>query len=313
VRVCNLDGVVDHLSDTTDGQSPVYLAWSPNGRHLAVLSQDDESLLLTAYRADTLQRRRTLYRGSPLFFTWAGARIAAYIGTDDGEQGELLLFDPEGRDGPVRLPPSPRNFCAPIWRRREVIYVADLGGRLQIVQVSAAAGVVREVEQVQGLVALVIAPDGHRIARAMARDGDGTPYTHLAVIDLRDRTSTTVSEEPCLAFFWSPTGEHLVVATVDTRRNLLIWWRQDLDGRRHQLAEMRPTRELAFYLRFFEQYTQTHPIISPDGSAIVVGGQLHGDELADRHPTLWRIPLDGGDPTRVGDGVFAVFPRPPLV
>jgi hypothetical protein len=310
LRICDLDGVVDHVSETIEGQAPVYLAWSPHGRHLAVLSQDDESLLLTTYRADALQRRRTLERGSPLFFTWADQRIAAYVGAEDGEQGELLLLDPEGKDGPVRLPPSPRNFCAPLWRRREVIYVADMGGRLTIVRVSSVAGVVRELEHVEGLVALVGSPDGNLLARAMARGGDGTPYTDLAIVDLKTRDIRTISEDPCLAFFWSPTGAHLIVATVDTRRNLLIWWRQELDGTRQRLAAMRPTRELAFYLRFFEQYTQTHPIVDPAGSAIVVGGQLVGDELGDGGPTLWRIPLDGSDPSRVGDGVFAVFPRP---
>jgi hypothetical protein len=177
-----------------------------------------------------------------------------------------------------------------------------------MVRAEPTSGTVRYVEPVEGLVAIVASPDGTSVARAMARDGDGSPYTDLAIIDLQNGEWYPLCSDPCLAFFWSPKGDRLVVASVDTSRNLLQWWTQDLNGKRHHLVDMRPTREFAFYLRFFEQYANTHPIIDPSGDAIVLGGEIHDGVQRTDQPQLWRVPLDGSSPNVIGNGVFAVFP-----
>jgi hypothetical protein len=308
LRVCDLDGVVDHVSATRADHAPVYLAWSADGRFIATLSQREDDLELASYLADDLSYQATLATGSPLFFTWADDRVAAYVGQDDGAVGEMLMLDPMGVAHARGLDATPRNFCAPVWRNGEVIYVADIRGRLQMVRASPTSGEVEQVEAVEGLVALVASPDGRHMARAMAREGDGSPYTDLALIDVASGAWTPLSSEPCLAFLWTPDGGHLVVASVDTERNLLRWYRQDLDGHRVELAAMRPTRELAFYLRFFEQYASTHPIIDPNGQAIIVGGELADTVSSHSDPTLWWLPLDGSEPTALCQGVFAVFP-----
>ena len=305
LRVCDLDGVVDHVSATRADHAPVYLAWSADGRFIATLSQRDDDLELASYLADDLSYQATLATGSPLFFTWADDRVAAYVGQDDGAVGEMLMLDPMGV-----ARPWPRRHPAQLLRTGVAQRRGHLRrrhtGRLQMVR-SPTSGEVEQVEAVEGLVALVASPTDvtwHAPWHAKATAAP-TPIS----------PSSTYSPAPGRPFVRAPScisldpdGGHLVVASVDTERNLLRWYRQDLDGHRVELAAMRPTRELAFYLRFFEQYASTHPIIDPNGQAIIVGGELADTVSSHSDPTLWWLPLDGSEPTALCQGVFAVFP-----
>jgi len=72
------------------------------------------------------------------------------------------------------------------------------------------------------------------------------------------------------------------------------------------LFTVRPTRDLSFYLRFFEQYCISHPIVAPDGSAMLVpGARVEDDE--DALPSIYEVPLDGGPVQELDEGVFAVY------
>ena len=115
-------------------------------------------------------------------------------------------------------------------------------------------------------------------------------------------------DTPCLGFFWSPQSDYIVLVSVDTARNLMTWSVASLDGDVDPIAEMVPTRDFGFYLRFFEQYSQSHPIISPNASHILVSGELVNEpEQSNGDVGTWEIPIDGSSPRKISDGVFAVY------
>jgi len=162
------------------------------------------------------------------------------------------------------------------------------------------------LEAIDGLVALLASPDGRTIARAIAPQGDGTPYRHLGLIDVETGELTPVLEQDCLAYFWIPTGQGLLACRVDTQRNLLVWQRIDRRGQVDTVFEMTPTRDLGFYLRFFEQYAQSHRIVSPHGEHLLVAGALP-NEKSNENPTLWQVRLRDGRAEPVAHGVFGVY------
>jgi hypothetical protein len=290
---------------------PVYASWSEDGAWVARLVQRGSVLELDVLDADTLEPVAAIARTSPLFFTWAGNRIAAFLGGDASELPSLSVFSP-GTDEVVRLPSRPCNFCAPVWRPPHVYYVAGRGGVPTLMRADTGSGVASSFEHLDGLVAVTLSPDGTQLARAVAEGGNGSPYTDLALIDPDTGESVKIREEPCLAYLWAPDSRHLAIAAVDTGANVLRWSLLDSHtGTERDLCALRPTREMAFYLRFFEQYHHTHPIVSPDGADLVLGGELGEGPVMGVKPHVWRVPLDGSEPESLGDGVFGVFAPAP--
>lgn len=287
---------------------PIYLAWGPEGRQVAVLTQLEEELQLSVTSPDTIGREDLVARGSPLFFTWAGPRLAAFVGTGTTPGGRMALIDPRDRHRETVLPGAPGNFCAPVWipASERLVYVAFHEGLTSVLAAREHEPEPHVIESVEGLVALVPSPDGRFVARAVAPEGDGTPYRHLAVIDTDTLEVRPVSDRPCLAFLWTPGAEAFAVARVNTERNLLQWSLLGLDGRERPLVDLYPTRDIGFYLRFFEQYAQSHRLIDPDGKHLLLAGTLPGRVPTDR-PRIWRVSLADGSVEDVAEGVFAVY------
>lgn len=290
---------------------PIYLQWAPAGDRVAVLSQRDDRLGLSVVHPDRVGEELSIAEGSPLFFTWAAtapARLMTFVGNTAG--GRMALQDPRAGGPTALLPGRPGNFCAPVWLEERAIYVAWHEGATHVVSATVDSPQLDVYEEVDGLVALVPAPGGRPlVARAVAPGGDGTPYRHLAVIDVTTRTVTKITDRPCLAFLWTADASALLLAHVDTDRNLLIWERVELDGTRVPFAELHPSRDLGFYLRFFEQYALSHPLVDPSGRHLLLSGTIpgRGDESQ-----IWQIDLESGRAEAVADGLFAVYgPNPP--
>ena len=309
LHICDVDGASDVASASMGECMPVYASWSPDGTLIATLAQRGQQLALEVLDARTADGGREIEHTSPLFFTWAGDRIAAFAGGGPSEPPLLGLYDPSGMLPPVRMPSMPRNFCTPVWQDPNVFYVAGRDGHPTLLRADVHTGVARALEQLDGLIAITMAPDGTNLGRAVAYGGDGSPYTDLAIVDPHDGASRRIRDEPCLAFLWAPGSDRMVIAAVDTEANVLNWSVLDVKtGEEKMLLSMRPTRELAFYLRFFEQYHQTHPIVSPDGSYLLAGGDIGDGTATGATPHIWKIPLDGSPPSSIGEGVFGVFP-----
>jgi len=309
--VLEVNGMQSAAVSTLSGRLPIYLYWSPDGEHIALLTQQVEPgqdrLQLAVANAQQAGSEVLLAQGSPLFFTWVDRRLAAFIG--DPSQGEtrLSIFSPEA-DGPrTLLPGQPGNFCAPVWARDSLVYVLQHGKRATVGASGLDDPEPRTLETLDGLVALLRSPDGRSVARAVASGGDGTPYRELAVLDIESGRATPVTDEPCLAFFWLPDGSGLITARVDTERNLMRWHRVGLDGTQHHICDMFPTRDFGFYLRFFEQYAQSHSIVDPTSRNLLLVGGLVGQGDPHRTHALWEVPLDGGEPERLAEAVFGVY------
>jgi Tol biopolymer transport system component len=119
-------------------------------------------------------------------------------------------------------------------------------------------------------------------------------------------------DEPCLAWFWSPTGTFIVYAQVDRVGNCLRWFRVWVSGGTPEpLGSFWPTRDILFYLHFFDQFVSSHPLISADGRYMVWPGYPAADGQADLSGPPQIYLKDLHDPERparsIMEGAFAVF------
>lgn len=306
VYLMDVDGVqATELADLGD-RLPIYLFWSPDGERLALLSQSGSKLTLSVLDPSQPGREVSLATGSPLFFCWAGDRhLAAFVGSDEGPR--IVRYHAGGRGPDHILPGRPGNFCAPLFVDERVIYVHHEPGQTHLVSAAHDDAEPHFIESLSGLVSMVPCGDSTRIARAIAPDGDATPYRQLGLVDVRTGEVVELSDEPCLAYLPAPDGSFVITAQVDTAANLLRFRRVDLDGTSQVIAELYPSRDLGFYLRFFEQYGQSHHLIDPSSRHLLLSGTLLGHQDASGEGKLWQIDVRNGDARNLGPGVFGVY------
>jgi len=317
VRALALDGVHEAEWASASGMAPIYLQWHPSGQAQAVLLQQGEDLVLGVLRADRLGQLKVIENGVPLFFNWTpgGERLLVHSGTRGGEDSRLVLRDPLGGGEDVPLPVTPGSFCAPVFAGERAVYVVrEPGDPLSTVVTSAPDGTgSRSLLARRGLVAVVAAPQGLPfVAVSHAPRGEGTPYKGVDRIDLDTGEVVRLVDEDVLAFFWTPDGQRLTTAAVDSVNNCLRWQVVDAEtGVSRTLGSFWPTRDLLFFLHFFEQYAGSHSLVSPDGTRLVYAGYPAGGGQADLSapPRIYVKDLEDPEapPVEAGRGTFAVY------
>jgi hypothetical protein len=307
VRITDVLGVDAVEVAELTGRLPIYLQWSHDGTSLNILTQDEDVLVLEQAWQDApgiLRRRLT---GSPLFFHGTHDAVVAFVGeTVDGAQRppSLLVLGDDGSR--LQLAGVPGNFCAPVVLGDEVAYVRIDAGRPELHVAPLCGGPTRKLRSADGLAALLPSPDQRRLAWSVAPDGTGQAYHGLELIDPWTGLSERLTHEHLVAFSWLPDGSGLIVAQR-TDEGTVAWSRVGLDGHTRRLGALFPTRDLRFYLRFFEQFALSHPLVSPDGSHLVVAGGWVDRDDPRGTPRLWAVPIEGGDAEPIADGVFATF------
>ncbi|MBT3218268.1 MAG: hypothetical protein HN348_04200 [Proteobacteria bacterium] len=278
---------------------PIYLQWCHDNRQIGLVAQRRDRLFLSTVCRGEVGTENNLVDGSPMFFTWANDKLAVYVG--NGDQPRLTLIDPRQPDLATDLPWIPGNFCAPLWLGDRVVYVAHHHNKQPTIVMAEPAGSFVELEEVQGLIAMSTSRDKTKIARATSKSADGSLYHDLSLLDVATGQVHPLMEDGCLAFLWA--GDALVAAMLDARQNLLRWFYLEQGEKPRHLIDLAPTRDVGFYLRFFEQYCQSHLLIDAKAEHLLLAGMKTGNE----DPRIWRVPLHGGPAEDIAAGVFAVF------
>ncbi len=169
----------------------------------------------------------------------------------------------------------------------------------QIVLTGPDGAIVRRIESFRGSATFDLSPDGERLAYSITPERRTYNFGPLKVMDLTDGSVETVSSDPVLAYQWSPAGDHLLVlqaiaAADHPAFRWLVW-----DGSGSRLyATVTPTTSFAnSYLPFWDQYSHSHRLWAPDGSAFAYAAI---DENG--RPSVWVQPLDADEPVRVASG-----------
>ncbi len=313
VAAVEVDGVEERELIELDGRSPLYCRWHPGGRMLAVLTQSGRDLELGVCDLDQLGGMRTVQRGVPLFFAWApeGRRLLMHAGDEEGGRSRLLLLNLDDDLAPAPLPDAPGSFCAPVYAGGRPVYVSH---HLDRSWVSVARRDGRRAEALaafDGLLAVLPDPKGGRVVVGSAPRGEGTAYDGLWLVPLDGGPVERLTDDPCMAFFWDPTGGRLICASVDFMASCLRWRLLDLQTRQmRELSLFWPSRELLFYLHFFEQFADSHRLISADGRTLVYASYAASEQGTPDGARCHVLALDLDDPDPqprvLGEGSFGV-------
>ena len=305
VYVLEKDGVSQRNLLELSGRVPIYLSWRPDGQGLAVLMQEEEELVLGYVSVDELGKLRIIEEGVPLFFTWGPDRRRILVHSATGTSGRVAIRDSEGRLPDQVLPQPPGNYCAPVIVGERVVHVERRPGANVLLSSDLDGEDVRELVEFEGLGAFVPVDD-HHVIFAAAPHGEGSPYRGATRVHIGTGATERLHEDDSLAFFWSHQGHQLLYARVDTADNCLAWCSVRPNESTVTLCQFVPSREMLFYLHFFDQFVLSHRLVSPDGRHLVFAGHLpdkvHGPAQVFVKPLRTEEP-----PAAVSEGSFACF------
>jgi TolB protein len=266
------------------GMATIYLYWSPDGHHLAALLQHGQQLELHLFDASNRDQPRQLLVGQPLYWSWApdGNTIAVHVGGDansaaDAWVGLLHLGAADARE--ERFADPPGFFRAPAWSPSGAkLAYAGLGGGASLLTVRDAAGQVTRIASSAADLAFNWSPSGDWLAFAAGDPGRPGLYQGLEVAHPDGSERHRLSQDPLVAFYWSPDATRLAVVGVDTGARALTWTVLGVDGKSNRpLSSFLPSSDFAFQLPFFDQYAQSTSIWSADSKRLVYGAESGSD------------------------------------
>ena len=246
--------------------APMFLAWSPDDRSLAV------------------------HRGSDLLLIDAAALEA---GADSDEAHQTLISD---------VP----TYRAPCWTvdGESVIYAAPRANAGNSIWTVRRDGSDRgAAADLDGVTSLSRAPN--RDLLALLTLGPEAPSGRdLRLMDLKDETLEPIEAGPVAAAFWAPDGSALYYFVPSSGDGEFAVGRRAVDdGATRWLTRFRPSAHFMTLLTFYDQYAHSHQLLSPDGRWLTLGGVVQNNGSAGRlgfatQPGCYVIPTDGSAPAQ---------------
>lgn len=311
----------------TDRDYPVYLYWAPDSQYLSFLTQKGDGLALRMALPDKQDSSEEVDTGNPLYWSWSPDSKALLMHVDAESPDErLTILDWPGKSNPQSLSVGPGTYQSPQWSAdgSKLVYGTSAGGAQEELNIANAQGQqARSVVTYQGRIAFALSPKGNQVAYTITPNAaQVATFAPLQVINEDGTGGKKLTDEPVLAFFWSPDGKRLayLVPSLTPDENgktserigvlpqqqgdLYLRWKViDADGSNPRtLATFLPTEQILYVLPFFDQYARSVTFWSPDSKALVYAARDTADT-----GTVYVVPVEGGKPNAIGDGLLAFW------
>ncbi len=281
--------------------APVYLYWSPDSRWISVLSQrtaEDGMELGLVDPAGKLSYK-PLDTGLPLYWAWdPGNRfMLAHVGGGTTSGGRLTLLDVRGATEKRNFNVRPTRFQSPQVSPdgERMLYVDSESGSAQLVLRDIEGPGLDVLKTVSGSAFFSFSRDGRRVAimesstPQLSADG-----TLRVLVPGRLERSVELEEPTVIAFFWAPNSRqiaYLVPVSAEELQQLVVEpvFAADPEqiyvhlrvmdarsGDSWKVATFPITRGSLGALQFFDQYTRSGSIWSPDGNWLVFSAVARG-------------------------------------
>jgi TolB protein len=281
--------------------NPFYLYWSPDDRWIGALHNAQTGGIDLEMVDAANQTTSIVANGAPFYFSWnAGAsQVVAHI-----EDRRFELIDVSGEV--IDLGLTGPSYQTPQWTEAGVFHLR--GSDLVRFE---PEGDEETVATVSGPSTFVANGPGSRIAVQAFGSAGGiavglevmpaVPSEVLVVLDVGTGDVHTVTDQPAIAYFWSPDGENLLVfepGDDEGTLRLAVW--SDEEFVEMVTYTPHPTF-LNQLLPFFTQYAQSIQLWSPDSSSVAFAGSI------DDQGGIWVHAVSGEEPRLVSDGSWVVW------
>ena len=304
ICVTEVDGLEMLVLAEMEERLPIYIYWSPDSKRLAVIEQT-ETLELLVYSLDG-SKPISLDDGAPIFFCWTpdSSGIIAHLVHPIERRSRVEYYSILDSDCDYIISTQAGGFCAPVFLNGQLIFAEKVGSLTQVFLYDLLTRRKTPLCAFNGVLALQPRPNRNQIAIAVTEKADGSPYMGVQLFDLETGKLQVIHSEPVQALFWTPDGENLLLSSINLEQQWLEWsfW----DGETVSLiCNFRPTREQVFFLHFFEQFSLSHQIITPEGDEFYFSGYEPPEKRTEEfpQPMIFRASLEklgGLEPMMVG-------------
>ncbi len=254
--------------------TPHYCSWAPDGSRLAFVAQTISGLSLFVWDWDSRNSPRVAQDGGPMYFTWSPDSSQIY--THSFLQHYLIDVSEEAL--PQQFPGRGTQYMSPSWGREGdgiAFFLDGEHGKQRLVVINLKDSSARMLTEFYGLAAVAWRPGYAQLGMVKETIRNTGFYSGLWLVDYETREEVQLSDDPALAFYWSPDGSKAAYVTQsDGAEGSLRFGVVEVEsGELTYLSDFTPSQEQLIHFMFFDQYAQSHPVWSPDSSALLVCGQ----------------------------------------
>ena len=257
------------------GATPHYCSWSPDGARLAFVAQTGRGLTLFVWDKGDTGDPRTAQDGGPMYFAWSPNADEIYTHSFL----DHYLVDATRQGTPQQFPGRGTQYMSPAWGRWEdgiAFFLDGEHGKQRLLVINLKDSSARMLTEFYGLAAVAWRPGFAQLGMVKETIRNTGFYSGLWLVDYQTREEVQLSDDPTLAFYWSPDGSKAAYVTrSDGAEGSLRFGVVEVEsGDIVYLPDFVPSQEQLIHFMFFDQYAQSHPVWSPDGSSILLCGRL---------------------------------------
>ncbi|MDJ0755111.1 MAG: hypothetical protein QNJ45_16435 [Ardenticatenaceae bacterium] len=314
----------------SEKQRPFYLYWSPNSQKLAFLAVHPRGGIGLHCASINGGPTQFMGTGQPFFWSWDGSRDSMLVHYGTGNfSAQLRYLNPADTYENVEVA-EPGAFQAPGVSSNGSYWAYSTFGNQDSSKLIIEHSQTRKQLSIahRGAAVFSWSPTAEQLAFISPTQSKDYFYGPLQVIDIGTGRCSQLVDGTVLAFAWSPDGQKIAYfTTIDNDRDPInriieegyahgrylpddtaynLWLNLCVidvkSGRKREITPFKPTGNFVNqFLPFFDQYTLSHRIWSPDSSQIVIAVDR------DNTPTVVAVPIDGLAPLIIGEGDMAVW------
>lgn len=308
-----------------------YAYWSPQNcaegtrcRDLSILlsrQQDGKTGLFIELVRNTEQGTSNRLIGqseSPFYYSWSPDGTRMFW---QQKAGTLDIYNVNNNTIIKTLSQTPGTFQAPAWSPVDdrLLFGVLNADSISTDMVIAANGEVKTIARsLQGSIDFSWSPNGNYVAYTH----QGSPLYIVDAVTGEQVAQSTISG--ILAFFWSPNSQYIAYITRTNTQTLfnvisdpspiissnqeiptVTWSVLKLDtGSTHRYGTFRPTEEMWYLLLFFNQFSQSHRVWSPDSTHLI-----YSQIVANNQPVISLLDTSQPDsvPFAIATGLIGVW------
>lgn len=329
---------------------PFYLYWSPDSQIVSFLANNDsQTIALNTARADQPDSKQEIDFGAPFYWAWSpdGSQMFTHVGgtRSDSDKARLAVLAFKNNDTPRALQAAPGQFQAPQWSRNGKILYSTQDASEQAIALSDALGTeIKKLVTYDGRASFALAPDANHVAYILTEASTRLPHLGpVRVIDANGENAHVISQEPALAFLWSPDSTKLAYLTVTTTENnsnfhfdapanalpsalaattpekflrapaneqggevqIQLHWRvwDRATDSARIIATFLPTASFLNMIPYFDQYANSSTFWSPDSQSLVYTSR----ETENTGSVFIADAVASNPPRKIGEGVIAYW------
>ena len=288
------------LAEWRDRQ-PIYIHWSPTGKHLAVVEQSQDGIELVVYPLNG-SASIPLDDGAPIFFQWLedGTGIVAHVVHPIRQTSRIQFYSLEDSNVDWVITENSGGFCTPLFHDDKLLYAEQMNGMTHVKKMNLETEETEELVALQGVLSLQPRPLHDQIAIGVTGPQSNI-QKGLQLLDLKTGLMQTLTEDSderlsWQSMFWTNDGTKLLISAVNNSQRWLEWQLWTEQQGHEIINQFIPTREQLFYLHFFDQFSLSHSLLSKDNTHFYFSGYESPNQRGKFPPRPWlfRGTLEAG-------------------